>query len=108
MTVWESASSAEPAEVSASNDIRIFKHVVLGGTFDRLHAGHKVLLAEALFRCNRSMTVGVTDIAMLRKKVLHELILPCHQRITGGRENKKCSLDVSVKVLLLTQSFEAS
>ncbi len=33
--------------------------VVLGGTFDRLHAGHEALLATA-FRAGRSVAIGVT------------------------------------------------
>ena len=35
--------------------------VVLGGTFDRLHTGHKILLSEAALICARKLTVGVTD-----------------------------------------------
>ena len=42
-------------------DRRTFGHVVVGGTFDRLHAGHKLLLSEACLRADRSLTVGVTD-----------------------------------------------
>jgi phosphopantetheine adenylyltransferase/dephospho-CoA kinase len=44
----------------------IYKNVVLGGTFDRLHTGHKILLTEAVLRCNRKVTVGVTDSKMLK------------------------------------------
>ena len=45
--------------------IKTYKNVVLGGTFDRLHNGHKILLSEAALRCTEQLTVGVTDINMI-------------------------------------------
>lgn len=45
--------------------LKIYQNVVLGGTFDRLHNGHKILLSEALFRCSKKLTVGVTDESMI-------------------------------------------
>ncbi|XP_063705461.1 uncharacterized protein LOC134834652 [Culicoides brevitarsis] len=56
--------------------------VVLGGTFDRLHAGHKILLTEAVLRAQRRVVVGVTDETMIRKgKILPEIVLPVARRI---------------------------
>ncbi len=51
----------------------IVDHCVLGGTFDRLHAGHKVLLSEAVVLAKRQLTVGVTDGDMLKSeiKIIH-------------------------------------
>lgn len=46
-------------------DMKTYKNVVLGGTFDRLHNGHKILLSEAVLRCTEKLTVGVTDTNML-------------------------------------------
>lgn len=40
--------------------------VVLGGTFDRLHFGHKILLTEAVLRARKRVVVGVTDATMIR------------------------------------------
>lgn len=40
--------------------------VVLGGTFDRLHCGHKLLLTEAVLRARKKMVVGVTDKNMVK------------------------------------------
>ncbi|MGP8073819.1 MAG: pantetheine-phosphate adenylyltransferase [Thermoplasmata archaeon] len=37
-----------------------FRHVVLGGTFDRFHAGHEALLATA-FRVGARVSVGITS-----------------------------------------------
>lgn len=42
--------------------------VVLGGTFDRLHVGHKMLLTEAVFRARKRVVVGVTDVKMIQSK----------------------------------------
>jgi pantetheine-phosphate adenylyltransferase len=39
--------------------VRPYRHAVLGGTFDHLHAGHEALLAAA-FRAGRSVSIGVT------------------------------------------------
>lgn len=40
--------------------------VVLGGTFDRLHIGHKLLLTEAVLRAKKRVVVGVTDVNMIQ------------------------------------------
>lgn len=40
--------------------------VVLGGTFDRLHQGHKLLLTEAVLRSTKRVVIGVTDETMIR------------------------------------------
>nr|CAG4650253.1 EOG090X0864 [Sida crystallina] len=65
---------------------KIYDNVVLGGTFDRLHAGHKMLLSAAILRCAKKLTIGVTDGPMIRSKKLFELIEPCQLRIEKLRE----------------------
>ncbi|XP_055315780.1 bifunctional coenzyme A synthase [Sitodiplosis mosellana] len=59
--------------------------VVLGGTFDRLHVGHKMLLTEAVLRAKKRVVVGVTDADMIKTKLLRELILPVETRIRDVR-----------------------
>lgn len=61
----------------------LYSHVVLGGTFDRLHPGHKILLSTALLRCDTRLTVGVTSPALLTRKTLPELIQPVDERMRG-------------------------
>uniref|UniRef100_A0AAG5DFW1 Bifunctional coenzyme A synthase n=1 Tax=Anopheles atroparvus TaxID=41427 RepID=A0AAG5DFW1_ANOAO len=63
-----------------------FRNVVLGGTFDRIHAGHKVLLTQAVLLATERLVVGVTDGAMIKSKKLCELILPAEQRIQQVKE----------------------
>ena len=61
----------------------LYSHVVLGGTFDRLHPGHKVPLSTAVLRCDTRLTVGVTSPALLTRKTLPELIQPVEDRMRG-------------------------
>lgn len=42
--------------------------VVLGGTFDRLHNGHKTLLSAAALLARRNVTIGVTDGKMIESE----------------------------------------
>ncbi|XP_074040395.1 bifunctional coenzyme A synthase-like [Leptinotarsa decemlineata] len=61
----------------------IYKHTVLGGTFDRLHTAHKLLLSEAALRSSEKVTVGVTEENMLQSKILWELIEDIEVRVTN-------------------------
>lgn len=51
-------------------EVRLYENVVLGGTFDRLHKGHKILLSTAALKCTKKLTVGVTDVSMLKCKFM--------------------------------------
>ncbi|KAG1581528.1 hypothetical protein G6F48_009747 [Rhizopus delemar] len=44
----------------ASGEPRRFERVAVGGTFDHLHAGHKILLTMTALVSEKSMVVGVT------------------------------------------------
>ncbi|KAF5290520.1 hypothetical protein FQA39_LY03624 [Lamprigera yunnana] len=66
-----------------ATDERVYKHAVLGGTFDRLHIAHKILLSEAALRSSCKLTVGVTDKNMLYGKTLWELVEPLQNRLKG-------------------------
>jgi len=55
-------------DIEYAQDLKVYKNVVLGGTFDRLHNGHKIMLSEAVLRCTEKLTVGVTDINMISGK----------------------------------------
>ncbi|ESO00545.1 hypothetical protein HELRODRAFT_82715 [Helobdella robusta] len=59
-----------------------YNHACLGGTFDRLHVGHKILLNQAVLVARDELTVGVTDGVMNQKKFLSDLIEPTEQRIS--------------------------
>jgi len=45
-----------------------YRRVAMGGTFDRMHSGHKLLLTLALSICSQELTVGVTSETLLKHK----------------------------------------
>ncbi|KAL7732035.1 hypothetical protein ACLKA6_015798 [Drosophila palustris] len=74
-----------PATTEATNQMA-YPNVVIGGTFDRIHIGHKIFLTQAVLRAHKRLVVGVTTPAMTKNKVLPELILPYEERIKLLRE----------------------
>lgn len=54
--------------------------ICLGGTFDHLHAGHKVLLTVAALWSRKTVMCGVTAPSMLTKKVCGQYVEPYQVR----------------------------
>ena len=63
-------------EMVGSAGMKLWSNVVMGGTFDHFHVGHKLLLSTAAFVCSQSLLVGVTSASMLKRKTLTELVEP--------------------------------
>uniref|UniRef100_A0A1I8BPU6 CTP_transf_like domain-containing protein n=1 Tax=Meloidogyne hapla TaxID=6305 RepID=A0A1I8BPU6_MELHA len=74
-----------------------YDHVVLGGAFDKLHNGHKLLLSEAVL-LSKKITCGVTDGDMIKKKILYELMDPVKSRCAQV-ENFVNDISESVKCI---------
>ena len=65
---------------SQNNGLQIYKEIVLGGTFDHMHSGHRLLLAVSSLLCERRITVGLSEGPLLQRKILKELIEPFQKR----------------------------
>lgn len=55
---------------------KTFPRVAVGGTFDHLHAGHKILLTMTALIATESMVVGVTGIQ--QKDDFYDIRPPLH------------------------------
>lgn len=53
---------------------KVYPNTIMGGTFDRLHIGHKIMLSEAILVTENRLLIGVTTESMLKRKKLAELI----------------------------------
>ncbi|KAK9530313.1 hypothetical protein VZT92_011822 [Zoarces viviparus] len=90
----EPGEEAEPTQT--------YSDVVVGGTFDRLHGAHKTLLNISCLLANRRLIICVCDHAMLKKKVLKELVEPYSlraQRLQEFLQDIKPSLQVEIMPL---------
>ncbi len=81
LTTVETLEKKSRTSPNLANEDNMYEHVVIGGTFDQLHSGHKMLISAAILRAKKSLTIGVTDGVMIKTKKLWELIEPCHKRI---------------------------
>lgn len=61
----------------------LYPVVALGGTFDHLHAAHKLLLHLALFLTSRKLIVGVMSDSLLSSKSNAQLLQPLSERISA-------------------------
>lgn len=93
-------TSATESDVSTSNSLEkgedvavasrttdgtcsMYERVCVGGTFDRLHNGHKQLLLTSALLASHHVTVAITSPAMLANKPLAPLIQSWEQRKAG-------------------------
>ncbi|KAK9468579.1 hypothetical protein V1512DRAFT_257431 [Lipomyces arxii] len=63
-----------------------YEIVALGGTFDHLHTGHKILLTMAGFLAHGSLVIGVTGDTLLQNKKYKEYLQPLTDRCAAVLE----------------------
>ncbi|KAL2919468.1 hypothetical protein HK105_201114 [Polyrhizophydium stewartii] len=81
---------AEPASDGGGADEMhqgAFAHVAVGGTFDHMHAGHRILLTITAWLATERIVCGVVDFdpARLRRKAAFEAMEPLDQRLAAVR-----------------------
>lgn len=72
---------SSPVARSPKQPVRGYRSGAVGGTFDRLHNAHKVLLSVACILAQEQLVVGVADKDLLKSKLLPELLQPYTERV---------------------------
>ncbi|XP_077315569.1 bifunctional coenzyme A synthase isoform X1 [Lithobates pipiens] len=94
---YEQADYCNPEELDSGGTLlQCHSDVVVGGTFDRLHSAHKILLSVCALLADRRLLIGVADHELLDNKILKELIEPYEKRV-----NKLSQFLVDVKPSLI-------
>lgn len=75
-----SATAASASDASSREPFPRHKSIALGGTFDHLHVGHKILLSMAALVATDKIIVGVTGDSMLAKKSNPQLLESIDER----------------------------
>jgi pantetheine-phosphate adenylyltransferase len=84
-TVYIPPPARNASESVQGSRSRLYPVVALGGTFDHLHAGHKILLSMGAWTASRKLIVGVTDDALLVSKAYCEVLEPIQVRMDRVR-----------------------
>lgn len=63
--------------------------VAAGGTFDRLHAGHRLLLTAAAWASRETLRIGITSDVLLKHKSYGEFIASFEDRSTAAKDFAK-------------------
>ena len=84
-------SNLHSGEETARRDLpSTFPVIALGGTFDHLHSGHKILLSMSAWIANEKVIVGVTGLLTIGLHLFSALILTFlfPKTINYSRRNK--------------------
>lgn len=82
----EKIGSDVESETMVSDEVRTYGTVAVGGTFDRIHNGHRLLLTTCCLLSNSRIVVGVSDEPLLVNKTLGDLIEPLEVRMKNVEE----------------------
>ena len=64
----------EETKIHGNHTAKFYSVVAVGGTFDHIHDGHKILLSMAVFLTKQKLIIGVTGSKLLENKKFAEVL----------------------------------
>lgn len=88
----------------------LWNKIIVAGTFDRLHDGHKLLLMTSYNNCEKELIIGITNINMIINKKYNNIIEPLEIRINNVKKyieniNKK---NIIIKIIVINDKYSIS
>ncbi|GAV29213.1 hypothetical protein PMKS-002695 [Pichia membranifaciens] len=77
----KSSKGSKPQVANPESEFAAIPVVAVGGTFDHLHDGHKILLSASAFLTEKTLIVGVTGPELLKKKQYLEYMQSYNERV---------------------------
>jgi cytidyltransferase-like protein len=87
-----------------------YNKVLVAGTFDRLHQGHKTLLETAINSTSNELIIAITDDSMVTTKKLHHLIESVDTRLHNIKEfiTKTNVNNILIKYIIIKEKYSIS
>ena len=76
----------QETDISARSSLFKYETVCIGGTFDHMHLGHRLLLTQACLVTKTLLYVGITSDALLTKKAYASLIEDYNVRLAQVKD----------------------
>lgn len=80
-TIAVTVAKRQPESVPEGVNYKGVQTTAVGGTFDHMHDGHKILLSMTAFAASKNVIVGVTGPKLLVKKKYAEVMEPLQVRV---------------------------
>ena len=79
-------SELQETDISAGSTLFQYDSVCMGGTFDHMHLGHRLLLTQACLVTRNVLHCGVTSDTLLTKKAYASYIEPYQERLQNVKQ----------------------